>query len=154
MLFVMLAKQWLINFLDFTMCHCEQLFPVFLDKKLLAFQWRKESYLRLRLFLVVLFAVPWEFHQFDEEIYHVVLRTSLWIHWHLYNTDSLDFTVVFLECNGNLFIPCWQKNRRILVSRQIKALHSQCNARRFLAYYKQSYCKYTQIYIVFHTHEG
>ena len=38
MLFVMLAKQSLINFLDFTMCHCEQLFPVFLDKKLLAFQ--------------------------------------------------------------------------------------------------------------------
>lgn len=62
-------------------------------------------------------------------------------------------SLVFLEYYDKPFIPCWQKNQRTLVSPHIKALHSQYNTLRCVTYYKQSYCKDIQIYIVLETHE-
>ena len=73
-----LAKQLLINLLDFARCQCFQLFPVFPNKKVLAFQSIKESSLELQRSLGISFAVTLEFHQFDK----LPLR-------HFYATDSL-----------------------------------------------------------------
>ena len=73
-----LAKQLLINFLDFARCQCFQLFPVFPNKKVLAFQSIKESSLERQRSLGISLAVPLEFHQFDK----LPLR-------HFYETDSL-----------------------------------------------------------------
>ena len=61
--------------------------------------------------------------------------------------------MVFLEYYGNPFISCWLKERRTVVSRQIKTLHKQCNTLHGLRYYKQSYCKDNQIYKIFGPHE-
>ena len=147
-----LAKQSLRNFLDFTRYHWQQLFPSFLNKKFLAFQWSKESYLILRLSWDIWFVIPLEFHLFDVEIYYVVLRTSLWIHWHLCGTDSLDFISGFHRWQS--FYPLLTKEPKIFVSLQIKASRSQYNTIHCLTYYKQSYCKDIQIYVVFDNHEG
>ena len=73
-----LAKQLLINLLDFARCQCFQLFPVFPNKKVLAFQSIKESSLELQRSLGISFAVTLEFHQFDK----LPLR-------HFYETNSL-----------------------------------------------------------------
>ena len=73
---VELAEQKLRDFLDFTRCHCFQLFSMSFDKKSLAFQLSKESYLQLGLSFDISFVVPLQFHQFDEELYYVALRTS------------------------------------------------------------------------------
>ena len=50
-----------------------------------------------------------------------------------------------MECYGNPFIPCWQKNERTFTSPKIKTLHFQYNTVRRLTYYKQSCCKDIQI---------
>ena len=62
------------NFLNFTKCHCLQLCAECLDKKCLAFQSSKASYLKLRLSFGISFL---DFLEFNEECYYVVLRTSL-----------------------------------------------------------------------------
>ena len=62
-------KDVFCNFPDFTRCHCLLLFPVFLNKKPFAFQSIKKSYLKLQLSSDISFAIPFEFHQFDEIIY-------------------------------------------------------------------------------------
>ena len=64
-----ILKDVFCNFLDFTRCHCLLLFPVFLNKKPFAFQSIKKSYLKLQLSSDISFAIPFEFHQFDEIIY-------------------------------------------------------------------------------------
>ena len=58
-----------------------------------------------------------------------------------------------MEHYGNPFFSCWQKDRKIFVSPQIKALHSQCNTLRGLKHPKQSYFKDNQIYTIFGPHE-
>ena len=104
----------------------------------------------------IVFRFPLEFYQFDDKIYSSKnFCMTLWLTInHLYDTNSLDFDSVFVKYHGNPFIIYLQKNRRTFVSPHIKTLHSQYNTLRRLTYYKQSYCKDIQIYIVLHTNEG
>ena len=62
--------------------------------------------------------------------------------------------VVFAKSYGNPFSPCWQRNWRIFVSLQIKALHRQYKTLHGQTYYKQGYCKDVQIYAIFSNHDG
>ena len=97
---VQLTEQLLKSFLDFTRCHCLQLFLVFLDNKFFAFQSNKTSYLNLRLSLDDSFVFSLEFQQFDDKLYYVALRTSLCLQGvpmqHLCDTDSLVSNQAFI----------------------------------------------------------
>ena len=71
------AGKSLRNLLRFTRRHCLQLFLLFFNKKFFSVQSSKKSYLKLQLSLDISFLVTLEFHQFDDKLYYVVLRTSL-----------------------------------------------------------------------------
>ena len=102
-----------------TVCSCLH------DRKFLASQASKESYLLLLLQLDILFIVSLKFNQSDEEVCYVVLRTSIWFQGHLYDIDSLEFTTDFGGILWQPFYPLLTKEPKDFFSLQIKKLHSQ-----------------------------
>ena len=105
------ADKSLRNLLRFTRRHCLQLFLLFRNKKFFSVQSSKKSYLKLRLSLDISFLVTLEFHQFDDKLCYVVLRTSLSFQglpmYHFYDNDVLNLISGFREM-------LWQPSERLL----------------------------------------
>ena len=90
-------------------------------------------------------------NSFRVPLYYVVLRTSLWFQglpvWQLYYTDFLDFISGFSGMLSNPFIPCWQKNRKMFVCPQIKAVQFTTSSNILKAkLFKDVWYKYVKIF--------